>query len=312
MSSIKGFYSYSKNHGIKKAFQEVLRRILGIEKHDEAIKTLYYYLNHIVDITQVPPTKNVGLRNVQIGDSLLLGIFDKICRSNGITYWIDFGTLLGYVRHKGFIPWDDDMDVSMPRDDYNRFISLTHQEFESYGIDIIEYPGCYGIGYKHKQTGLWLDVFPKDKYGITRTYDDEIDNLKTKINKYKKKFGIPKDIIDPKVLAKRREKIIGVENTSHNILYMSLEFFLPRCVCHDENWIFPLNRGFFEGIEVNIPNDVDTVLSQIYGKQYMSFPQSGIEHHDQGRGPLGSWAEKSGTNMQDIIKALKDIYSSIE
>ena len=54
----------------------------------------------------------------------LLGIlrkFDKACRENGWTYWLDGGTLLGAVRHKGFIPWDDDVDLVMPRKDFEDF-----------------------------------------------------------------------------------------------------------------------------------------------------------------------------------------------
>ena len=312
MRLINKYISYAQSNGLKKAFQEALKRILGIEKHDAAIQSLYYYLNHMVDITQLPPTKDEGLRNVQIGDSLLLGIFDKICRKHGINYWIDFGTLLGFVRHKGFIPWDDDTDVSMLREDYSHFIDLCNNDFEQYGIDIIEYPGCYGIGYKHKETGIWMDVFPRDKYGITMSFDEEVEVLKNKIEKYKKKYGIPKDVVSPDVLAQRREKQIGLGNSNHNILYMSLEFFLPKCVCDDDEWVFPLKRGEFEGVELNIPNNVDAVLSHYYGQNYMSFPQSGLEHHDQGRGPLSTWAKKTGTDMQEILKSLKECYHSIE
>lgn len=58
----------------------------------------------------------------------LFGTFAEICERHGLRYYASGGTLLGAVRHKGFIPWDDDMDISMPRGDYNMFLSVASRE----------------------------------------------------------------------------------------------------------------------------------------------------------------------------------------
>lgn len=64
------------------------------------------------------------LRKLQLTQLEMLKYVDSFCKANGINYSIAYGTLLGAVRHKGFIPWDDDLDICMPRDDYNKFIEL--------------------------------------------------------------------------------------------------------------------------------------------------------------------------------------------
>lgn len=53
---------------------------------------------------------------------------DRICRKHNLKYFMAFGSLLGVVRHNGFIPWDDDIDICMPRDDYEKFIVIARNE----------------------------------------------------------------------------------------------------------------------------------------------------------------------------------------
>ncbi len=64
------------------------------------------------------------LRKAQLASVDVLNEFDRVCKENGLVYWLDFGTLLGAVRHKGFVPWDDDIDVSMPLADWQKFKSI--------------------------------------------------------------------------------------------------------------------------------------------------------------------------------------------
>lgn len=68
------------------------------------------------------------LRKIQLRLIEMLVEIDKICRKHSIQYWIDYGTLLGAVRHGGFIPWDDDLDISMTTDELNRFLKIAPLE----------------------------------------------------------------------------------------------------------------------------------------------------------------------------------------
>ena len=77
------------------------------------------------------------LRKAQLKILEVLLEFDRVCKKNGLIYWIDFGSLLGAVRHGGFIPWDDDIDLSMPPEDYRRFKEIAPSEL---GDDFIQSP----------------------------------------------------------------------------------------------------------------------------------------------------------------------------
>ena len=75
---------------------------------------------------------------------IMVGRFDEVCRKYGLHWFADSGTLLGAVRHDGYIPWDDDLDVRMLRDDYNKFKEIMYDELPEYGFLVYDNPDNSG------------------------------------------------------------------------------------------------------------------------------------------------------------------------
>ncbi len=127
------------------------------------------------------PGTNICLRQVQEVEYELLVEFDRICRENHIPYQLFAGTLLGAVRHHDFIPWDDDIDVCMLRDDFDEFLKICPkvldkkyflQTHETDPQSVVQFAKIRKNGTLYENdidnlpetnTGIWIDVFPLDK-----------------------------------------------------------------------------------------------------------------------------------------------------
>jgi len=113
----------------------------------------------------------------------LMVVFDKVCKKHNIRYFLDSGSLLGAVRHNGFIPWDDDIDVTMPRDDYERFVKLSDEFSHPYFLQTPytdpEYFYSFAkirnsetsaitqmFRYQPFNHGIWISIFPLDKFPL--------------------------------------------------------------------------------------------------------------------------------------------------
>lgn len=250
-------------------------------------------------------TEITSLKETQKILTNLLAEFDKLCQKYDLKYSIVFGTLLGAIRHQGFIPWDNDIDVAMPREDYEKLLSLKYNdgryEVKSYRYSkkyhyifskfsdnntFIEEPENDG-----QDLGLWIDIFPFD-YIDTNYYEKNLETIDKKMKTYPKlysKFGpnINKknsELEFKKVLAKYAHKI--VLPFANNILSIFEKHIISlkgdMCVLYFHNFSGiktsflksewnNLTRVKFENIEVTAFKNYDKILKNQFG-DYMTLP----------------------------------------
>ena len=243
---------------------------------------------------------------------------DEYCAANNLKYFLAYGTLLGAVRHKGFIPWDDDIDIMMPRQDDERFISSFNSCSRKNYIEVISHQmeKKYYLAYAkvvHKDTmveeavrsnyhiGAFIDVFP-------------IDNLSNELETARKEFdsiSLYRNILNIKNMTTRKGRSI-IKNLVvilGNVLLMPFpkSYFItaidkrakknegikePKFLAnivlgvYGEKEIMPTEwlrteiKVDFEGRKFNIPENYDLILSQLYG-DYMVLPpiEKRITHH---------------------------------
>ena len=244
----------------------------------------YYYKKNNIDITTLPPAEG-QTRDIQLANLALLKEMDYVCKQAGLKYWLDGGTLLGAVRHKGFIPWDDDIDTAMLRDDYEKIA----EAFEKYSRNPDIYVGYFRskkspnmIFYRvlHKKCPhLSVDIFPWDNFD-RKISDTEQLKLSNKIRTELKKFEKEAKNISSFELLSKLKKI------KSNILETNKSKSNPKCnyvwgldFNHPfNNWFWehddlhPLKTIEFEGWQFPCMNKELYFLERLY-KDYMSYPK---------------------------------------
>lgn len=229
-----------------------------------------------------------ALRTTQNELVKILQVVADICDRNGIRWWLSSGTLLGAARHKGFIPWDDDIDIEMLKEDYQKLKKILLQmESDEYFVQCLE-----------------TDVEFVDTFMKFRSKKGCLDSLNKRAKNYKY-GGIHIDIFcieKTNYAAARVSKVIyrELQHPTQYVRNAKLRRFLIRCVqvlcfgliipvirllgkinpkqeyhyalgtgwCrhtfHLED-IFPLSHAEFEGHQFPVPNDTDTILTSGYG-----------------------------------------------
>lgn len=232
---------------------------------------------------------------------------DRICKKYEIKYWIDSGTFLGAIRHKGFIPWDDDIDVCMLREDYKKFLLIAKEElvkkyflqteetdinYHNYKKIIKYYPNLITkirdrnsifIEKEHEKyydkikfhQGVYLDIFLMDrfdfKFNLGKIYKFLMKIANLRYPNIEEKYKIIKKIIVSLrinyFLNRILNSIININEKGNIIRYDYLENKLYKYTD-----IFPLSEIEFEGHKFPCPNDADAYLKELYGDTYMELP----------------------------------------
>lgn len=258
------------------------------------------------------------LQNVELS---MLKLFDSVCSKYNIKYFLIFGTAIGAMRHNGFIPWDDDIDVAVFRDDLDKLRNVPREEWKDNLLVFPDdgtpfhrlcFPRLYKKGTKFSDVDNWKLIKSKDKNNnhITpiwidvQVYDridapEQIERIAREKIRYRSLYRVAKS--DLKIDAKKGFKSI-VRNVFRKMIFIGLNlrknpelhYYTMYCCasknvgkyvtnfdtmtykemftsCCKYQEMFPLKRVKFESIVVNVPNNIDSILTSIYG-DYMQLP----------------------------------------
>ena len=234
----------------------------------------------------------------------ILKEIDKVCKEHNINYWLDGGTLLGAVRHKGFIPWDDDIDIAMLREDFEKFKKVAKLKMkEDFYLEIFDLENIFkGMPLKvrakntiyiekwdkknSKKKGIFIDVFPFDRFSLNKKelrkelFPKYLYQLKTM------RFWI-KGLTIKNILKAIAIVILKLIPNKY-VIYLNKKYYLKSLKMKNNTligygygltWrnvynykdIFPLKKAEFEKSDFPIPKNYDKVLKILYG-DYMIIP----------------------------------------
>ncbi len=252
--------------------------------------------------------KKISLKEIKKIEIDILEYIDKVCKENNLQYFLCGGTLLGAVRHKGFIPWDDDIDISMPRSDYDRFVKImknSHCKYQIISTDQKDYYYNFSkiidcetiLNEYHYQPidnmGVYVDVFPlegmpSDKL-VREKHFNRLDRLRKRINS----FSMLKPKIRKNLIAYAKSIYLYNKNKKSDLLKFQKEYekLAKKYNYEDSEYVYATGGAYknkdiflkeilfdckdieFEGRKFSAPKECDLYLKQLYG-DYMQLPPS--------------------------------------
>lgn len=252
----------------------------------------------------------INLNQIHAAERDLIKKILVLCQKNDIQYFMIGGSLLGAVRHHGFISWDDDVDIGMLRPDYQRFLLLAGDAFPRGNSDhiFLQTPFSdpyYGLSYaklldqnydiqeklnhNHAQKGLFVDIFPFDaipestverrvQFSRYKLLNDKIIikadyrpfDINLPVNLPAHRFNLA----ELEHLKQRREQVMRQYNGHglSEVKNLSSQYKYDKEVCRAED-LRDLIQVPFEDLEVSIPRNYDQILTRMYG-DYIKLPPS--------------------------------------
>lgn len=238
--------------------------------------------------------EGTGLRRHQVRMLEMMLEIDKICRKHEISYWLASGTALGAVRHQGFIPWDDDLDIEVLREDYRRLLDVLSKELpysmclQTSSIDqnyIAQFAKVRDLKSEivetdhldsnYKYRGVFIDIFPMERTNVVfariaaKLHYYMYKLAWAKNDKWGFKLGLQMTLLF--VLERgiypffRLFSFLSSKDTLRHPL--GVGFFSKRKYSE----IFPLKEKEFEGYNFFVPCNLDAYLTRLYG-DYMKMP----------------------------------------
>jgi len=270
----------------KKMIIKLKNNIESLQQQNNAlllrIMNLEYVLSSVGDPTKCKPATG-GLRVLQKVNGKVLECVIKILEKHNIDYWLDYGTLLGALRHKGFIPWDDDIDISTTREGYEKAKEVLTKELEGtdFCVDIGGHGRTYLLRIIDRNSKLYfVDIFPYDTINnIKKLSDVEIkENWTIARSMYQKQFPL-KDLRSGKIkieetyqgmyeLYQKKELPVDIQNGKYLVRGLDSATLTESPQIHEIDEVFPLKKIQFENFDACVPNKIEEYLNKCDDGEY--------------------------------------------
>ena len=307
-----------------------------ITKHKKSNEKPNQLMNFLFKSTNIQASGT--LRDMQLVFLELLRFVANVCDKYDLEYWILYGTLLGAVRHEGFIPWDDDLDIGMMRKDYNKLMEVLPIEINKY--DFFK-ENCGLTRLVTQDENYFKDFYSVydfgndehfEKFGFSKSLFLQLAWLKP----YIKLDIFPFDYVKNESVEYYNKNYLG-----HKYFYRTLfnegysldehfdEQFSKVGCCIDEtdfigegidatffddfgvfntDFIFPLKTINFEGYEFKAPNKPHELLKLWYGDSYMDIPSDlWIHNFSEHNEKLFASKEEMDESFKKTLQYLKEI-----